>query len=124
MVYDRKFLSWSAVALIVIVGAIHMINAPDSFQEAHYKGWLFYLNGAGALAAACGIFRGQHWGWYLGLMVAVGSFLGYVASRTIGLPLIAAEPEAWFEPLGVLSLMVEAAFITLFAARTLKMSYR
>ncbi len=115
-----KKLSWVAIVLIIAVGGIHIVGAPDCFKEAAYKGWLFYANGFGAMAAAYGIFRRQEWGWCLGLMVAAGSFLGYVASRTVGLPLIPAEPEAWFEPLGISSLIAEGAFIALFWARSLK----
>jgi uncharacterized membrane protein YfcA len=118
MCKDLRVLRWLGIGLILIVGIIHVIDAPDSFQEAAYKGWLFYANGAGAVIAAYGIFRKQCWGWVLGLMVAAGAFLGYVASRTVGLPLIPAEPSAWLEPLGVVSLLAEAAFIVVsFLAR-------
>ncbi|MBF0386739.1 MAG: hypothetical protein HQL20_02650 [Candidatus Omnitrophica bacterium] len=114
MIDKPKIVRWGAVVLIVIVGVIHVVDAPDCFQEAEYKGWLFYANGAGALAAAYGLWRRQNWGWYLGLLVAAGSFAGYVASRTVGLPLIPAEPGAWLEPLGIASLVVEGGFIALF----------
>jgi hypothetical protein len=42
--------------------------------------------------------------------------VGYVLSRTIGLPLLPAEPEAWFEPLGIASLLVEVAFLAIAVA--------
>jgi hypothetical protein len=67
-------------------------------------------NGAGALLAAYGIWGGKRWGWPLGLLVAVGALAGYVASRTVGMPGIPAEPDAWFEPLGVASLLAEGLF--------------
>ncbi|MCU0651935.1 MAG: hypothetical protein MUC39_03225 [Candidatus Omnitrophica bacterium] len=35
----------------------------------------------------------------------------YCLSRTVGLPQIPAEPEAWFEPLGVISLLAEGLFV-------------
>jgi hypothetical protein len=38
--------------------------------------------------------------------------IGYVISRTVGLPGIA--PDVWLEPLGILSLLVEVAFVVLF----------
>ena len=109
-----KLFLWLGMALILTIGLIHAIDAKDSFEEAAYKGWLFYLNGAGALVAAFGIFRKETWGWSLGLLIAAGSFIGYVASRTVGLPFIPAEPDAWLEPLGVASLVVEALFIVVF----------
>ena len=105
-----------AVVAIVATGLIHLATARDSFGEATYKGLLFVANGIGALVAAIGVYRDRaDWGWLLGALVAGGAFLGYVLSRTVGLPGLPAEPEAWFEPLGVASLVVEAVFLIVFA---------
>jgi hypothetical protein len=104
----------AAVALILVTGAIHFIDAPGSFGDATYKGVLFLANGIAALVAAYGIYRNERiWGWWLGLLVAGGALVSYVISRTIGLP--GLEPDVWLEPLGILSLLVEAAFVVLFA---------
>jgi hypothetical protein len=104
----------AGIALILVTGAIHVIDAPGSFGDAPYKGLLFVANGIAAIVAACGIYRGEpRWGWGLGVLVAGGALLSYVISRTVGLPGLA--PDVWLEPLGILSLMVEAAFIVLFA---------
>jgi hypothetical protein len=106
-------LEGTAIALILVVGFIHLLDAPGSFDEAAYKGVLFLLNPVGALIAAIGIYRGAwSWGWILGLVVAGGAFVGYVISRTVGLP--GLPPDVWFEELGVLSLVVEAAFVVVF----------
>jgi hypothetical protein len=111
----KKIFLWPEIVLILVIGLIHVIDAPDSFNDAQYKGWLFYANGAGALLAAYGIYRGKRpWGWNLGLLIAAGSFIGYILSRTVGLPFIPAEPDAWLEPLGVASLIAEGLFIAFF----------
>lgn len=105
-----------AVVAIVATGLIHLATARDSFGEATYKGLLFVANGVGALVAAVGVYRDRaDWGWLLGALVAGGAFLGYVLSRTVGLPGLPAEPDAWFEPLGVASLVAEAVFLVVFA---------
>jgi hypothetical protein len=105
-----------AVVAIVATGLIHLATARDSFGEATYKGLLFVANGFGALVAAIGVYRDRaYWGWLLGALVAGGAFLGYVLSRTVGLPGLPAEPDAWFEPLGVASLVAEAVFLIVFA---------
>ena len=102
----------AGIALILVTGVIHFIDAPSSFGDATYKGVLFLGNGLAAIVAASGIYRGARtWGWGLGALVAGGALVGYVISRTVGLPGLA--PDVWLEPLGVLSLIVEAAFITL-----------
>ncbi len=103
-----------AITAILAMGAIHFIDTADAFKEMPYKGILFALNGLGALVAAVGIWLGaRSWGWGLGLLIAVGSIVGYIASRTIGLPGIPAEPDAWLEPLGVASLIAEGLFVAL-----------
>jgi uncharacterized membrane protein YfcA len=102
----------AGISLIVVVGLIHLINSPGDLEEGAYKGVLYLANFFGALAAAVGIYRGERWGWALGLLVAVGAFAGYVVSRTVGLPGLPVETE-WLEPLGVLSLIVEALFVGL-----------
>ena len=99
----------AGISLIVVVGLIHLIGSPEDFAGGSYQGFLFLANFVGALAAAVGIYRGNRWGWALGLLVAVGAFVGYVISRTMGLPGLPVEEE-WLEPLGVLSLVVEALF--------------
>ena len=108
---------WLAIVAILGTGLVHCVEAQDAFGEAQYKGLLFVANGVGALVSAIGILRGQRaLGWTLGLLVAGGSILAYVASRTIGLPGIPAEPDAWLEPIGVVTILCEALFIGLFAA--------
>ena len=103
-------LTWLAIITILATGAIHFIEAPDNMSEA-YKGVLFILNGIGALVAAFLIARGDKRGWQLGLAVAASAAVGYVLSRTVGLPLLPAEPDAWLEPLGIGSLAAEVAFL-------------
>lgn len=107
---------WAGIALIILVGLIHVIDAPGSFEDAAYKGWLFYMNGVAALIAAVGIYRGdRRWGWGLGAGIAAISLLMYAASRSVGLPQIPAEPDAWLEPLGVAAVLSEVLFLGVYA---------
>jgi hypothetical protein len=105
-----------AVVAIVATGLIHLETARDAFGDATYKGLLFVANGAGALVAALGVSRDRaDWGWLLGALVAGGAVLGYVVSRTVGLPGLPAEPDAWLEPLGVAAVVAEVVFLMAFA---------
>lgn len=115
---NSKNLMWLGIALIIVTGLVHFIDAPDAFEEVTYKGVLFVANGLGALVAAYGIWKNERWGWMLGLVIAAGSFAAYVASRTVGLPQLPAEPDEWLEPLGVVSLVAEGLF-TILAVRVL-----
>jgi hypothetical protein len=108
-------MKWLAIAAILGTGLVHVVEARDAFGDATYKGLLFIGNGVGALAAAIGIYRDQRArGWLLGLLVTGGAILAYVASRTIGLPGLPAEPDTWLEPMGVASLLCETLFVSLF----------
>jgi len=110
-----------AILAILGTGLIHVVEAREAFGEATYKGLLFVANGLGALVAAAGIYRNRRGpGWVLGLLVAGGALVGYVASRTVGLPGLPAEPDAWFEPMGVASLACEGLFVVLFAVTQTK----
>jgi len=99
----------AGVALILLVGLIHLIDAPDSMTESTTKGLSFYANFVGAIVAALGIFLHRTWGWALGIVVAAGAFVGYVVSRTVGI--FGLLPDVWLEPIGIASLVVEALFI-------------
>lgn len=98
--------------MISLVGLIHLLVTPEYFEYAAYVGLLFLINVAGSILSAYGIYRGASWGWTLGLVISVGSFVGYIVSRTVGLP---GAPgilrEPFTEPPGLLSLVVELAFI-------------
>jgi hypothetical protein len=103
----------SAIAFIIVTGLTHLVTAPDEFTEATYKGLMFMANGIAAFVAAVGIYRGSKtWGWGLGLLVAGGAIVMYVVSRTLGLPNLGVDGE-WFEPIGVLSLIVEGTYVVL-----------
>lgn len=102
-----------ALALMVVTGLVHLIDASDAFTEASYKGLLFVANGVGAVVAAYGIWKHKRWGWMMGLVIALGSIVAYVASRTVGMPQIPAEPDAWLEPMGLIALTAEAVFLAI-----------
>jgi uncharacterized membrane protein YfcA len=109
----------TGIALIALTGLIHAIEAPEYLGEKAYVGILFIANAAGALVAAIGIWRGSRAAWGLGILVAAGAFAGYILARTTGLP--GGFKESDWAPLGIASLVIEAAF-SLIAARVLTAS--
>jgi hypothetical protein len=105
----------AGILLIVVVGLIHLIEAPEYLEEATYVGVLFLINVLLAFVSAFGIYRGTRWGWMLGVLVAGGAFVMYVVSRALGLPGLEEDVGNWLEPAGILSLIVEGLFVLLYA---------
>lgn len=107
-----KFLVWAAIALIIATGLIHLTMAKHEFEEGTYIGFLFILNAVFAVVAAVGIYRHRGWAWVLGALIAGLSIIGYIISRTAGMP--GAEVEEW-NAIGFVAMIVEGAFIAVYA---------
>ena len=108
----------AGLLLIIAAGLIHLVAAPDHYEEATYIGVLFSANLLGALAAAIGIYRDELWGWWLGAAVAGGAFVMFMVSRLIGLPGFEEHLGLWLgdsveDYLGIPSLIIEASFVVL-----------
>jgi hypothetical protein len=52
-------------------------------------------------------------GWAAGVLLATGPFIGYIASRTVGVPGDSGDVGNWGYWVGTVSLLVEAALILL-----------
>ena len=100
----------AAAALIAVTGLIHLIDGPEYLEEEAYVGVLFFLNAIGAAVVAYALLAlgAPRWAWILGIVVAGGAFVGFILSRTTGLP---SFKESEWEGLGVVSLVVEAGFV-------------
>jgi len=107
-----RTLRWLGISLLVLIAVIHLYMAPAEYEEAALLGYLFVANIVAALIAAAGIRRQATWGWVLGFWVAGGALVGYIVTRTVGVP--GMEPEEWLYPIGVLSMALEITFIALF----------
>lgn len=102
----------TGIALILAVGAVHLIEAPEYFRAALYLGVLFVSNVAATLVAAVGILRGaKGWGWTLGAAICALSAPAYLTSRLFGLPGLGEAAGGWDEPLGSLALIFEGLFL-------------
>jgi len=105
-----------AVGMIAVTGAIHLVQAPQDLSEVPLRGVLFIANGVLGFAAAYGIWRGSKtWAWLLGLLVAGGALAFFFISRSMIIPGWEDELGSWFEPIGILAVLVEAGFVALAA---------
>jgi MFS family permease len=101
--------------LCAIIIAIHVIDQGGltGLADPPYKGYLYYTLEIGA--AICAILlltrRAALMGWVIALGVAVGPIVGYIASRSIGLPHYTDDIGNWTEPLGLAALSAEGLLL-------------
>lgn len=106
-----------AVVGLAGVALVHVLDAPDTFAAAPYKGWLYVALIVGSLATAAVLLRrSDPRAWAAAGLLSAGAFLAFVVSRTVGLPQGADDIGNWWEPLGLASLFVEGSLVALAAA--------
>ena len=109
---ERRGIRLAGAALLLAAAVIHIIEIRDA--EIAFLVVGFALSALGTLGAALLLLsRGPRLGWLIGGGAAGLTFLGYVVSRTIGLPGDKEDIGNWGEPLGVVSLVVEGLVVVL-----------
>ena len=105
----NKLYNWIGIVIILIAGLIHLYNASGEFADAPYMGILFFGFFLASIVSAIGIYRGELiWGWALGGFLCIGAILGYLVSRTVGMPISGVED--WGPPLAYFSILIELFF--------------
>ena len=91
-------------------GGITAFNSPPD-----WLGWTFrIIEVAGVLTALLLLLPRSGWlGWAAGALLGIGPFLGYLASRSIGLPGDHPDVGNWGYWVGTDSLIIEAALVIL-----------
>lgn len=112
---------WVRITAAVLCLAVSWIHIQDQGgipgdKTPRYVGIGYYLlETAGLLCAALLLlairFRSWNAPWWLAMGVALGPLLGYVLSRGPGLPDYSDDRGNWTEPLGLISLAVEASLL-------------
>ncbi len=102
--------------LLVAIGLIHLVLAPTYSIAAGYIGALFYVTCAVAWLTAAAVLAGVRGAWLVGAATALGAFVGLLLSITVGLP---GFTDSLSAPYAILSLVLEAAFVGLYAAAAL-----
>jgi hypothetical protein len=95
-----------AALALAVSGTVHLMDAPDTMEDATYLGLSFYAHFVVTMAIAAGILLGSRLAWGLGALVSAASIGAYVISRTVGLP--GQSGEEWMEWAGILAVAAEA----------------
>ncbi|WP_161883167.1 hypothetical protein [Deinococcus alpinitundrae] len=103
---------WPALLLLAGIAFIHFKDIPDKLSETPYLGWLYILLVVGCAAAGAWLMTERwRWGYLLGSLISAGAVIFYVLTRSVGLPNAKDDIGNWAEPAGIVSLLLEAAFI-------------
>ena len=101
-----------AAGLLIAIAIIHLQDQ-GGLLGGESPTWLkygYYLVEIGALVSALFVIRGKAIGWVLGLASSVGPFVGYILSRSVGVPGDPGDVGNWGYLLGTVSLLVEGSF--------------
>lgn len=105
-----------AIVGLCSIALIHVLDVPGKFTETPYLGIMYIGAIVASMALAAILTRTSDqrvWAAAGGLAAAI--LLGYILSRTTGLPNATDDIGNWSEPLGLASLFVEGALVCLTA---------
>jgi hypothetical protein len=96
-----------ASAHVADQGGITAFTAPD------WLGWAYRLIEVGGVLTAIALIwpRTARLGWAAGILLGAAPFLGFLASRTVGVPGDPGDVGNWSDWVGTLALVVEAGLV-------------
>lgn len=110
----REISSRATVAVgLAGIGLIHLLDSIGKYSETRYLFWMYMALIVGSLATAAAVlFSRARLPFLVAAVLAASALIGYVFSRTTGLPNATDDIGNWTEPLGLASLFVEGAVVT------------
>ena len=109
---STSILRWPAAACLAATAAIHMTLVPDHLREAPYAGALFIALSAAALAGALLLMAVDHeLVWSGAAALCLAAVIGYVLSRSVGLPSMSDDVGDWLNRLGIAAVACETAAV-------------
>lgn len=105
---------WCASFLLLVAAGTHIPLIEDHLEEAPYVGWLFIILSVVCIVLAVVILFVDSAGvWLLSGAVCLAAVVGFLASRTIGLPQIGDDVGNWTDPLGFPAVASEVLMVVL-----------
>ncbi len=97
---------------LAVVGAIHVLDLPGKFSEAPYLAVAYIL----LIIASIVILErvlvvGSRLDFLAAAALSAAVMVAFIVNRTVGMPMATDDIGNWLEPLGLLSLAVEAFVI-------------
>jgi hypothetical protein len=99
------------------IALIHLLDAIGKYHETRYLFWMYVALIAASLAVAGAVlFARSRLAFLAAAGLAAGAAIGYVLSRTTGLPQATDDIGNWTEPIGLASLFVEGTVVAVATA--------
>jgi hypothetical protein len=103
---------------VAAIAVVHILDSVGTYESTRWIFWAYIAVIAAAIPVALTL---THWAsplaWIATAGLAAGPFVGYLWSRTLGLPGDQPDVGNWLCTLGMASLFVEASVIALSATR-------
>jgi fructose-1,6-bisphosphatase/inositol monophosphatase family enzyme len=103
------------VAGLTVTAYIHLTEMSGKFAEVPYLGVGYALLVAACASAAVLVVQGDRRGWMLAGVACLATFVGFVLTRTTGLPASSDDVGNWSESIGTYSLVAEGTVVALSA---------
>ena len=97
---------------LAAIGVIHLLDSIGKYNETRYLFWMYIALIAACIVVAGGVlFTRARAAFLAAAGLAAATALGYVLSRTTGLPSANGDIGNWTEPLGLASLFIEGSVV-------------
>lgn len=107
-----------AISAVAAIALIHLLDAPDTYSSTRYIFWLYIALVAAGMPVITMLMRWRSSSvWIATAALATGPLVGYIVSRSIGLPGDPNDVGNWLNSLGMASLLIEALLIALSISR-------
>jgi len=109
----REIVTRSVAAVgLAGVALIHLLDVQGKFEETPYMGWMYVGLMLACLASAAALLHANgREAWLATIALPASAIVGFVLTRTTGLPQAHDDIGNWSEPLGLAALFVEGAVI-------------
>jgi hypothetical protein len=103
----------AALALAITTAHVADQGGITAFTAPDWLGWAYRLIEVGGVLTAAALIgpRTARLGWVAGVLLGVAPFLGYLTSRTVGVPGDPGDVGNWADWVGTLALVVEAGLV-------------
>ena len=102
---------------LAAIGVIHLLDSIGKYGETRYLFWMYIALIAGSIVVAGAVlFTRSRTAFLAAAGLAGSAAIGYVLSRTTGLPNANGDIGNWTEPLGLASLFVEGSVVAVATA--------